>query len=43
MVRQSAILSALYHNNGQLTVNQISEEIDRSKSTVTQLIDRLTF
>ncbi|MFP4662421.1 MAG: MarR family winged helix-turn-helix transcriptional regulator [Halanaerobiales bacterium] len=41
VVSHGAILSALYRNNGQLTMNQISEEIDRSKSTVTQLVDRL--
>jgi len=41
VVSHGLILSALYRNNGRLTMNQISEKVDRSKSTVTQLVDKL--
>jgi DNA-binding MarR family transcriptional regulator len=35
------ILDILYESNGKLTMKEISEGINRSKSTVTQLVDRL--
>lgn len=35
------ILDILYENNGRLTMKEISEGIDRSKSTVTQLVEKL--
>lgn len=41
VVSHGNILDILYENNGKLTMKEISEGIDRSKSTVTQLIDRL--
>jgi DNA-binding MarR family transcriptional regulator len=41
VVSHGNILDILYENNGKLTMREISEGIDRSKSTVTQLIDRL--
>ena len=41
VVSHGNILNILYENNGKLTMKEISEGIDRSKSTVTQLVDRL--
>lgn len=41
VVSHGNILDILYENNGKLTMKEISEGIDRSKSTVTQLVDRL--
>ena len=41
MVSHGNILDILYENNGKLTMKEIGEGIDRSKSTVTQLVDRL--
>ena len=35
------ILNILYYNNGRLPMKDISEQARRSKSTITQLIDRL--
>lgn len=36
-----SILSVLYQNNGKLTMRQITDLVNRSKSTVTQLVDKL--
>lgn len=41
VVSHGNILDILYENNGKLTMKEISEGIDRSKSTVTKLVDRL--
>lgn len=41
VVSHGNILDILYDNNGKLTMKEISEGIDRSKSTVTKLVDRL--
>jgi len=41
VVSHGNILDILYDNDGKLTMKEISEGIDRSKSTVTQLVDRL--
>lgn len=41
VVSHGNILDILYENNGKLTMKEISEGIDRSKSTVTQLVDKL--
>lgn len=41
VVSHGNILDILYENNGKLTMKEISEGISRSKSTVTQLVDRL--
>jgi DNA-binding MarR family transcriptional regulator len=41
VVSHGNILDILYENNGKLTMKEISEGIGRSKSTVTQLVDRL--
>jgi DNA-binding MarR family transcriptional regulator len=41
VVSHGNILDILYDNNGKLTMKEISEGINRSKSTVTQLVDRL--
>jgi len=41
VVSHGNILDILYENNGKLTMKEIGEGIHRSKSTVTQLVDRL--
>ncbi len=41
VVSHGNILNILYNNNGRLTMKEIGEGINRSKSTVTQLVDRL--
>lgn len=41
VVSHGNILDILYDNNGKLTMKEISEGIKRSKSTVTQLVDKL--
>lgn len=41
VVSHGNILDILYDNNGKLTMREISEGINRSKSTVTQLVDKL--
>lgn len=41
VVSHGNILDRLYDNNGKLTMKEISERINRSKSTVTQLVDKL--
>lgn len=41
VVSHGNILDILYENNGKLTMKEIGEGIYRSKSTVTQLVDRL--
>lgn len=41
VVSHGNILDILYENDGKLTMKEISEGINRSKSTVTQLVDRL--
>lgn len=41
VVSHGNILDILYDNNGRLTMKEISEGIHRSKSTVTQLVDKL--
>lgn len=41
VVSHGNILDALYDNNGRLSMKEIGEKIDRSKSTVTQLVDKL--
>ncbi|EGW39206.1 MarR family transcriptional regulator [Desulfosporosinus sp. OT] len=41
VVSHGNILDILYEHNGKLTMKEIGEGIDRSKSTVTQLVDRL--
>ena len=41
VVSHGNILDILYNNNGRLTMKEISEGINRSKSTVTQLVDKL--
>ena len=41
VVSHGNILDILYDNNGKLTMKEISEGINRTKSTVTQLVDRL--
>lgn len=41
VVSHGNILDILYDNNGKLTMKEISEGINRSKSTVTQLVERL--
>lgn len=41
VVSHGNILDKLYDNNGKLTMKEISEGINRTKSTVTQLVDRL--
>lgn len=41
VVSHGNILDILYNNNGKLTLKEISEGINRSKSTVTQLVDKL--
>lgn len=41
VVSHGNILDILYDNNGKLTMKEISEGIHRSKSTVTQLVDKL--
>ncbi|MDF2804646.1 MAG: MarR family transcriptional regulator, partial [Anaerocolumna sp.] len=35
------ILDILYNSHGRLTMKEISDGINRSKSTVTQLVDKL--
>lgn len=41
VVSHGNILDILYDNSGKLTMKEISEGINRSKSTVTQLVDKL--
>lgn len=41
VVSHGNILDILYDNNGKLTMKEISGGINRSKSTVTQLVDKL--
>ncbi len=41
VVSHGNILDILYNNNGRLTMKEISEGINRSKSTVTQLVEKL--
>lgn len=41
VVSHGNILDILYDNDGKLTMKEISEGINRSKSTVTQLVDKL--
>lgn len=41
VVSHGNILDILYDNNGRLTMKEISEGINRTKSTVTQLVDKL--
>lgn len=41
VVSHGNILDILYDNNGKMTMKEISEGINRSKSTVTQLVDKL--
>lgn len=41
VVSHGSILTALYKNDGQLHMKDISDKISRSKSTVTQLVDKL--
>lgn len=41
VVSHGNILDILYDNDGKLTMKEISEGINRTKSTVTQLVDRL--
>ena len=41
VVSHGNILDILYDNNGKLTMKEISKGINRSKSTVTQLVDKL--
>ena len=41
VVSHGNILDILYEHNGKLTMKEIGEGIDRSKSTVTQLVERL--
>lgn len=41
VVSHGNILDILYDNNGRLTMKEISKGINRSKSTVTQLVDKL--
>lgn len=41
VVSHGNILDTLYDNDGKLTMKEISEGINRSKSTVTQLVDKL--
>ncbi len=41
VVSHGNILDILYNNNGKLTMKEISEGINRTKSTVTQLVDKL--
>jgi len=41
VVSHGNILDMLYESNRKLTMKEISEGINRSKSTVTQLVDRL--
>lgn len=41
VVSHGNILDILYNNDGRLTMKEISEGINRSKSTVTQLVDKL--
>lgn len=41
VVSHGNILDILYDNNGRLTMKEISDGINRSKSTVTQLVDKL--
>lgn len=41
VVSHGNILDILYDNNGEMTMKEISEGINRSKSTVTQLVDKL--
>lgn len=41
VVSHGNILDILYENNGKLTMKEISEGINRTKSTVTQLVDKL--
>ncbi|SCZ05673.1 MarR family winged helix-turn-helix transcriptional regulator [Alkaliphilus peptidifermentans] len=36
-----ALLSALYKNNGKLTMKEIATAIERDKSTVTELVNKL--
>ncbi len=38
---QGNILTALYQNDGKLTMSQIAQKIGKDKSTVTPLIDKL--
>ena len=41
VVSHGNILDILYNNNGKLSMKEICEGINRSKSTVTQLVDKL--
>lgn len=41
VVSHGNILDILYDNDGRLTLKEISEGINRTKSTVTQLVDKL--
>lgn len=41
VVSHGNILDILYTNNGKLSMKEICEGINRSKSTVTQLVDKL--
>lgn len=41
VVSHGNILDILYDNDGRLTMKEISEGINRTKSTVTQLVDKL--
>lgn len=41
VVSHGNILNILYKNEGKLTMKQIAQGINRSKSTVTQLVDKL--
>lgn len=41
VVSHGNILDILYDNDGKLTMKEISEGINRTKSTVTQLVDKL--
>ncbi len=38
---QGNVLTALYENNGRLTMSQIAQKIGKDKSTVTPLVDKL--
>lgn len=41
VVSHGSILTALYKNNGELPMKEIADRINRSKSTVTQLVEKL--
>jgi len=41
VVSHGNILDILYNSHGRLTMKEISDGINRSKSTVTQLVDKL--